>query len=1226
MLSSPGNEPISRHELRELLQQLIKTDSELIGFCQSHFPAVHQEFGDSMYRTVKVNLLLMHIEPAILLQTMTDVYGAARVERERARLQRPVSPTSDPETAMLRTQLSQLQAERQALLAIGQSTVAHSQRIKELKRSLSQRHAELGQGDILGNKYRLEELIGSGAIAKIWRAYNQKTEQDVAVKVLRSEHTDNKPLIERFFRGAEKIEGLQHPYLVRVLDSPKAENGYYFYVMEYLSGGNLEDALAHKTISRDQAIRAVLQTGAALVFAHHHLLRHRDVQPRNILLDRLGWARLSDFDLVLKEGSTGGTVSNTALGSPLYAAPEQQADARDVDGRADVYSLAITMMCAFAGRPRNQLDIINPDLLISESPAVIRDLLSEATALQRDERPESLELFCAEIEQRLISAGLYKFEATHPTPEILNRKDPHLERSYGKYRVLRKIGTGGMGAVYEAEDTQLKRRVAVKFLPDSRSKQDISIARFISEAQVASRLNHPNIIGIYDIGYENGSHYIAMELLNPGSAGYDIKYRGRMNWVEACDVIAHCCSGLSAAHQAGLIHRDIKPDNILVSPAGQVKLADFGLVKELLEETSLTKSGVVVGTPRYMSPEQASGQPLDRRTDIYSLGASLYALLTGVPPYPTGSLPQIMMAHIQAPVPDPRRLAPDVPEAVARIVCNSMAKRPAERYQDAEEMRLALTEAGAGVPRPSFRFLVVGKRPSLPRTPAIPRKSVPTLPGQAIDTTPQPAPLVHRGHSPSPIPSTTRPDAPTQETSRRMWLIGGAGLLLAGAGLASRFGSRPEGEVGPAIPGGVEPERQATPHRIAMGREPIRVGVINSQAGTLSISARPVIDATLLAINELNERGGILGSRQIEAIVADGKSDNAIFAREAEKLIVEKKVVTLFGGWSSSNRHSMRPIVERTGNLLMFPARNEGLEDSPNVIYCGPVPNQLVVPALRWCLANRKVERIFYMGTDEMFSHTAAEIIRDALAAMAANGLGREGGHDKDRPRIVGESFALLGQKNFANEIKRLVAARPDLIFNSLIGSSNIDFLAELRAAGIGPKQAPMVSFTMGENELAQIADIDVNGDYVAASYLQALSREQNVRFIDRFRKMYGDYRVVSAPMEAAYSSVFLWAQAVEQAGSTEVPAIRNALRNQSFDGPGGTVRVDPSNQHTWRPFRMGQISPEGIKIVGGDDTLIPPAPFPASRTRTEWEAFARDLFRRWGGNWVNPDRPNPLR
>jgi len=228
----------------------------------------------------------------------------------------------------------------------------------------------------------------------------------------------------------------------------------------------------------------------------------------------------------------------------------------------------------------------------------------------------------------------------------------------------------------------------------------------------------------------------------------------------------------------------------------------------------------------------------------------------------------------------------------------------------------------------------------------------------------------------------------------------------------------------------------------------------------------------------------------------------------------------------------------------------------------------------------------------------------------------------------LAEAKALVIAINDAEKAVQLAALVHYVLPETLILTRAYDdeHAAELRAAGISPKQAPTVSFTMGENELAQIADIDVNGDYVAASYLQALSREQNVRFIERFRKKYGDYRVVSAPMEAAYSSVYLWAQAVEQAGSTEVPAIRNALRNQSFDGPGGTVRVDPSNQHTWRPFRMGQISPEGIKIVGGDDTLIPPEPFPASRTRAEWEAFAQDLFRRWGGNWVNPDKPNPLR
>ena len=146
----------------------------------------------------------------------------------------------------------------------------------------------------------------------------------------------------------------------------------------------------------------------------------------------------------------------------------------------------------------------------------------------------------------------------------------------------RLIGTGGMATVYEAEDTTLNRHVAIKFLPEARKEQAVAVERFINEAQVAGRLNHPTS-SRSTTSAEHDAYYIAMELLNPGSAGHYIKRRGRMNWVEACNVVAQCCSALSSAHQAGLIHRDIKPDNILVSPAGTVKLADFGLVKELLK-------------------------------------------------------------------------------------------------------------------------------------------------------------------------------------------------------------------------------------------------------------------------------------------------------------------------------------------------------------------------------------------------------------------------------------------------------------------------------------------------------------------------------------------------------------------------------------------------------------------------------------------------------------------
>ncbi|MFO0654760.1 MAG: serine/threonine-protein kinase [Polyangia bacterium] len=299
--------------------------------------------------------------------------------------------------------------------------------------------------------------------------------------------------------------------------------------------------------------------------------------------------------------------------------------------------------------------------------------------------------------------------------ESSDEKDPRIGQRFGKYKLTRLIGLGGMAQVYEAEDTLLNRRVAVKFLTESRRQQSTAVERFINEAQVAGRLNHPNIIAIYDIGFEHDTYYIAMELLNPGSAGSFIKQKGRMTWVEAAQTIVQCCGALDAAHKAGIIHRDIKPDNILCSPAGTAKLADFGLVKELHIEDSagLTQSGVVVGTPLFMSPEQCTAQPLDPRSDIYSLGCTFYALLTGSPPFPTGSVPQIMLQHCKSKVPDPRVLAPDVPEAIVRVVERSTTKRPG-RYQTAAEMQAALTSALEESPRPTFEFLVLGAaaRPS----------------------------------------------------------------------------------------------------------------------------------------------------------------------------------------------------------------------------------------------------------------------------------------------------------------------------------------------------------------------------------------------------------------------------------------------------------------------------------------------------------------------------------
>jgi urea transport system substrate-binding protein len=698
-----------------------------------------------------------------------------------------------------------------------------------------------------------------------------------------------------------------------------------------------------------------------------------------------------------------------------------------------------------------------------------------------------------------------------------------------------------------------------------------------------------------------------MELLNPGSAGSFIKQKGRMTWVEAAQTIMQCCSALDAAHKAGIIHRDIKPDNVLCSPAGTAKLADFGLVKELHIDDSagLTQSGVVVGTPLFMSPEQCTAQPLDPRSDIYSLGCTFYALLTGSPPFPTGSVPQIMLQHCKSRVPDPRVLAPDVPESIVRVVERSTAKRPEERYQTAAEMLTALTGALEESPRPTFEFLVLGAaaRPSSRQRGSGAARLRSESGPKSPDSQGSPgANKLTEGHAtPSASPSTGDP-TPSQGTfSRRAALLGGLGLLAAASGIAWwRLRGPSNGDGGGAGQGGVGP-----------AKDPIRVGVLNSLSGPLFDSGRPVIDAALLAIEELNSRGGVLG-RPIEAIVSDGKSDNATFAKEAERLLVEKQVITIFGGWSPSNRRTLKKIIEKHKSLLMFPARDEGMEDSEYIIYCGSTPNQVVSPAIRYFVEQGQLKRLFVIGTDGLSSNISAQLIRDELKAFP-------------QVSVVGEHFALLGETGFKQTIDKIRDSKADLIFNFMIGVSNPALFRELRSAKITAKEIPTVSFAVGEPELQQTADLDMVGEYLAASHFHSLKTPQNLEFVKNIRRKYGDYRVTGAAMDAAYASVYLWAQAVQAAGTDQIARIRERLAGQTFDAPGGKIRVDPGNHHCYKPFYLGRITESGtVDLVKSITDPIRPEPFPATRTRAEWEALVEFLSKNWGGSFVNPGKPKP--
>jgi urea transport system substrate-binding protein len=371
----------------------------------------------------------------------------------------------------------------------------------------------------------------------------------------------------------------------------------------------------------------------------------------------------------------------------------------------------------------------------------------------------------------------------------------------------------------------------------------------------------------------------------------------------------------------------------------------------------------------------------------------------------------------------------------------------------------------------------------------------------------------------------------------------------------------------------------------------IRVGVLHSLTGTMAYSESPVVDATFLAIDELNMRGGVLGKR-IEPVVADGKSDSSTFARQAEWLIQEKRVSVIFGCWMSAHRKALLPIVERHDGLLIYPVQYEGLETSPNIFYLGAAPNQQIIPAIRWAFGFLNCKRFFLVGSDYIFPRVANEIVRDEIKRMGGT--------------IAGERYIPSGGVEMGPLVAEIASSQPDLIVNTINGDSYITFFRLLRAHGLTADKVPVLSFSIGENELR---NIDTTGDYAAWNYFQSIDRPENHAFVNAFRVRYGPQRVTSDPMEAAYVGVNLWAQAVDKAGCDDVASIREALRHESFNAPEGLMHIDPANQHTWKTIRIGRVIEEGqFEILYSSENPIRPQPFPDSRSLDEWLAFLAEF------------------
>ncbi len=313
--------------------------------------------------------------------------------------------------------------------------------------------------------------------------------------------------------------------------------------------------------------------------------------------------------------------------------------------------------------------------------------------------------------------------------------DNLIGKTLGQYQILEVAGKGGMAVVYKAFQPSLNRYVALKVLPDYLAQDEQFVMRFEQEARAAAALRHPNIMVIYDVGQEGATHYIAAEYLEGATLSQTITaQRGPLPLPRIVNIINQLASALDFAHARGLVHRDIKPSNAFIGADDHVTLMDFGIAKALQGGAQMTRTGTMVGTPEYMSPEQAEGRPVDRRSDIYSLGVMLYQLLTGRVPFQAETPTAVLLAHVmQLPQP-PTQLNPNIPPAVEAVVMRSLAKRSDDRFPTAGELAQALARAASGAPASAdLSPTVVPGRPT-PTPPPVPQ------PGYA-PRTPAPSPM-----------------------------------------------------------------------------------------------------------------------------------------------------------------------------------------------------------------------------------------------------------------------------------------------------------------------------------------------------------------------------------------------------------------------------------------------------------------------------------------------------
>lgn len=361
----------------------------------------------------------------------------------------------------------------------------------------------------------------------------------------------------------------------------------------------------------------------------------------------------------------------------------------------------------------------------------------------------------------------------------------------------------------------------------------------------------------------------------------------------------------------------------------------------------------------------------------------------------------------------------------------------------------------------------------------------------------------------------------------------------------------------------------------------VTVGILHSVTGTMAISETGSVQAEKLAIAQINAQGGVLG-RQIKFIQEDGASDWPTFAEKARKLLVNDKVASVMGCWTSASRKAVLPVFEQHNGMLYYPTFYEGLEESPNVIYTGQEATQQILAGLDWVTETKGAKSFYLLGSDYIWPRTSNKIARKHIEK-----LGLE---------VVGEEYYPLGHTQFNSVINKIKLRKPDVIYAIVVGGSNVAFYKQLQAAGIDlTRESPLLlTISVTEDEILGIGGENIAGAYACMKYFQSLDNPNNAAFVQAFKEMWGQDIVIGDVTQAAYLGPWLWKAAVERAGSFDIDRIREASPGIEMDtAPEGYVKVH-ENHHLWSKTRVGRAMPDGqYEVVFETAELVEPDPFP---------------------------------